>query len=297
MEIQNNFIQINTTWNSQEVNEGDGVRLRRIVGIKKMDYIDPFLMLDHIESIKLPSGFPDHPHRGFETVTYSLQGSFYHEDFAGHKGELGPGDVQWMTAGKGIVHSEMPASKTEKASGFQLWINLSSRHKMVDPYYQEIKNEKIPKYKNKNVEIFIIAGKYEGIEGPCKSISSNISYFDIQIESNSTILFPIEAEMHGFLYVFEGDYLIVDKTIIEVFQAGTFESNKINILKFTAGKVKTRFLLIFGKKLNEKIARYGPFVMNTFEEIEQAFEDYQNCKNGFEKRKTWKSENHLLKYK
>ena len=294
--MENNFIQINTTWSSQEVSEGDGVRLRRVLGIKKMDYIDPFLMLDHLQSIKLPAGFPDHPHRGFETVTYTLQGSFYHEDFAGHKGELGPGDVQWMTAGKGIVHSEMPASKTENASGFQLWINLSSKHKMVDPYYQEIKNDKIPKFKNQNVQVSIIAGKYEGIEGPCKSISSNISYFDIQIEPNSTILFPVELDMHGLLYVFEGGNLTVDKITLEPLQAGRFESNKSDIMKFLTGKTKSRFLLIFGKKLNEKIARYGPFVMNTNEEIEQAFEDYQNCKNGFENRRTWKSENHLLKY-
>ena len=297
MEIQDNFIKINEKWNSQEVSEGDGVRLRRILGIKKMDYIDPFLMLDHIQSINLPSGFPDHPHRGFETVTYSLNGCFYHEDFAGHKGELGPGDVQWMTAGKGIVHSEMPASKTGNISGFQLWINLSSKHKMVDPFYQEIKKENIPKFKNDKVEIIIIAGKYDEIKGPCKSMSSNISYFDIKVESNSTFIFPIENDMHGFLYVFEGGYIIVDKITIEEFQAGRFQSDEANLMKFTTGKEKSRFLLIYGKKLNEKLARYGPFVMNTYEEIEQAFEDYQNCKNGFENRKSWKSENHLLKYK
>jgi redox-sensitive bicupin YhaK (pirin superfamily) len=296
MENTKKIIQLQNIWKSQEVNEGDGAQVRRVIGIKKMDYVDPFLMLDHLEYITLPAGFPDHPHRGFETVTYVLKGNLIHEDFKGHKGQIGAGDIQWMTAGKGIVHSEMPASKTEPASGFQLWVNLSSQHKMVDPYYQEIKADKIPKLENENVKVAVVAGKFEGVEGPCKSISGNISFFDIELNRNSELLLPIEDIMHGFVYVFEGDSLYIGENKLAKYQAGNFISDTESLLQLKTPSNKARLLLVYGKELKEKVAKYGPFVMNTNQEIEQTFEDYQLCKNGFEDRKAWKSKNSLLKY-
>jgi quercetin 2,3-dioxygenase len=161
------------------VNEGKGAKVIRVIGNQYLRNLDPFLMLDYFK-VRLPAGFPDHPHRGFETVTYMQQGSFYHEDFKGHKGKIGPGDLQWMTAGKGILHSEVPASYDEDNLGFQLWINLESKNKMIEPAYQEYTSDKIQVYQGDKVEVKIISGKWEGKTGPIYARTPSY-YFDVHI--------------------------------------------------------------------------------------------------------------------
>jgi redox-sensitive bicupin YhaK (pirin superfamily) len=299
MEKNLNLINLTKTWKSKQTKEGDGAILQRVIGIKEVDSIDPFLMLDHLESIRLPAGFPDHPHRGFETVTYMLKGKFYHEDFKGHKGYIEEGDVQWMTAGKGIVHSEIPFSRDEDSSGFQLWVNLYSKDKLIEPFYQEIKKDKIPQIAESGAVVKIIAGSYKGTEGPCKSKSSNISYFDIIMEKGASISFTIASGMNGFIYVYEGDDLTVqneDKQVLNKYSAGSFKTSEAGELRLSSEN-GCKLLLIYGTPIGEKVAKYGPFVMNMSEELEQAMQDYQFCKNGFEGRDKWDSENKNLKYK
>jgi redox-sensitive bicupin YhaK (pirin superfamily) len=301
--MEGNLINLSKTWKSKSTNEGDGAIVQRVIGIKEVDSIDPFLMLDHLESIKLPAGFPDHPHRGFETVTYMLKGKFYHEDFKGHKGFIEEGDVQWMTAGKGIVHSEIPFSGEEDSAGFQLWVNLYGKDKMTEPYYQEIKKDKIPKVDvdDGKITVTVLAGTFMGNTGPCKSKSSDISFYDINMSSKSSVDIPIEKNMNGFLYVFDGDSVAVqeasDSKVLPKYSAGKFDITKdASTLKLSTSN-GCRLLLIYGTPLNEKVAKYGPFVMNTAEELEQTFDDYQNCKNGFEGRDKWDSDNKNLKHK
>jgi redox-sensitive bicupin YhaK (pirin superfamily) len=230
-----NKLKISDSWLGQEVNEGDAVVVRRIIGINKMTDIDPYLMLDFFENSKLPGGFPDHPHRGFETVTYLIQGKIFHEDFNGHRGEIEEGDIQWMTAGKGIVHAEMPYSFTLPTSGFQLWINLKKEFKLKEPHYQEIKRDKIPVFNdpNGNFTITIISGKYGDLEGPCKSTTPT-SFMDIKMKSNSEFEVPIgEGENSGLVFLFEGkDLKVGDKISIKQYYAVRFDSKSQNNIKF-----------------------------------------------------------------
>ena len=283
-----NKIFFSTPWSGQEVNEGDGAVVFRVIGLNKISDIDPFLMMDFFKDSKLPGGFPDHPHRGFETVTYLTEGKIYHEDFKGHKGEIEEGDIQWMTAGKGIVHAEMPYSFTEPTSGFQLWINLSKKNKMNDPTYQEIKKDKIPVIKDQEgkYKVSVIAGKVGDVEGPCKSTTPT-SFFDITLEGEYTI--QIEAGMSGFVFLFEGESLKVNEKELKKKYAVRFDSKEVSEIKFNADKGKSRFVVIFGKPLGEPIAKYGPFVMNTQQELENAVDDYRKAKNGFENRINWES--------
>lgn len=161
--------KISQTFTAREQNEGVGARVRRFIGVENLRNLDPFLMLD-LFKVALPAGFPDHPHRGFETVTYMLSGQMSHEDFKGHKGVIGPGDIQWMTAGKGIVHSEIPMSFTEPAYGFQLWLNLDKKNKFREPRYQEFDSSHIPVYKDDNITAKVIAGEVFGVKGPIEAI-------------------------------------------------------------------------------------------------------------------------------
>lgn len=290
MEIKSDSekIKFSNPWNGMEVNEGDGATVYRVIGINKVSDIDPFLMMDYFNDSKLPGGFPDHPHRGFETVTYLTQGKILHEDFKGHKGEIEEGDVQWMTAGRGIVHAEMPYSYTEPTSGFQLWINLSKENKMIEPNYQEIKNDKFPYVNIQNAKIKIIAGKIGEQEGACKSTTPT-SFFDVFLQKGQTDV-PINPNMSGFLFLFEGEKILINNSItLKKLSAIRFDTYDNISLKIQSDS-NARFVIIFGKPLKEPIAKYGPFVMNTREELEQAFEDYNRAKNGFENRKTWKSE-------
>jgi len=262
--------------------DGGGVRLLRSIASRKLDSLDPFLLLDEFKSDTPDdyiAGFPDHPHRGFETVTYMLAGFMEHRDHLGNYGLLSPGSVQWMTAGRGIVHSEMPRQENGLMWGFQLWVNLPAKDKMCKPRYQDIPPENVPVVTLDNgTKIRVIAGRAAGLEGPIKGISTEPTYIDVHMPPNTYWTSPIDEDSTAFVYVFAGDHLfvgpketadLVNKNHLAVLSSGSqFEAQTTDC--------EARFLLVSGKPINEPIARSGPFVMNTREEIRQAFVDYQN---------------------
>lgn len=264
---------------SVPVSDGAGVRLRRSIGIPQLDHLDPFLLLDEIKhedpGVPLP-GFPDHPHRGFETVTYLIEGTFRHEDSKGHTGILRPGSVQWMTAGRGIIHSEMPAEARGRFWGFQLWVNLPASHKMMDPRYQEIGSDKIPVRKNSGQETKIIAGEYEKHSGPVDT-NIPIHYFDVKLEKNAIWQTSIETSMNAFLYVLNGSLEVGDTeggTFIEQLNLGILSDG--TEIQIKSGSEASRFLFLAAEPINEPVARAGPFVMNTMGELKKAIMDYES---------------------
>ena len=263
--------------------EGAGVKLRRTIASRSLDYLDPFLLLDHFGS-KNPddymAGFPMHPHRGIETVTYMLAGTVNHKDTLGNAGSIGAGDVQWMTAGRGIMHEEMPQPRDGDMAGFQLWVNLPARDKMTVPRYQEISAARIPEVRRSDGStIRVIAGVADGVRGPVTEIVADPTYLDVTLCPGGSFFEPVERGHTVFAYVFEGE---------GAFGAGSQQGGQTvsqsRLIIFSDGdhvEVQTteqsaRFLLISGKPLHEPIARYGPFVMNTREEIEQALRDLRN---------------------
>lgn len=267
--------------------EGVGASVLRLVGTSEVRNLDPFLLMDHFSG-RLPGGFPDHPHRGFETVSYILEGTCLHEDSKGHSGEIRSGDVQWMTAGKGIIHAEMPGSSKEDSVGFQLWINLPKEKKMIEPFYQEFESSKIPVIKKDGVTAKVICGNEWGMEGAIKP-NWPVQYVDFTLDKNSNFQKEIPLGWNCFVYVYEG-VLNINGTELATNSGIVFENLKhIQLIQFQAGSVQSKFLFLGGKPIGEPIVQYGPFVMNTQEEISQAFEDYQSSKNGFEDSKTWKS--------
>jgi redox-sensitive bicupin YhaK (pirin superfamily) len=265
------------------VMEGAGVRLIRSIATSELDHVDPFLLFDHFGS-KNPAdyikGFPMHPHRGIETVTYMISGHVNHKDSIGNTGSITDGDVQWMTSGRGIMHEEMPQPNEDEMVGFQLWVNLPARLKMTKPRYQNITSEQIPQIQHEDgIKIRVIAGEVDGVSGPVKEIVANPTYLDISIPPNKTFSHPIERGHAAFAYIFEGEGLFdADETNtgkpvtcprLIVFGDG-------DLISAHAADQGVRFLLVSGKPLNEPIARWGPFVMNTQAEIEQALEDLEN---------------------
>jgi hypothetical protein len=251
-----------------------------VFGYYEMPLLDPFLLLDNFGSDNADdyiAGFPWHPHRGIETVTYMLAGEVEHGDSMGNKGVIYSGDVQWMTAGSGIIHQEMPKRFEEKMRGFQLWVNLPRSHKMMAPRYREVKSETIPEFSpNPNVKIKIIAGQLNGTKGPVQDLVVDTEYFDIAISPNTEFEVSTKHDYKAFAFVFEG--------------SGYFDPDNKNIIKedhlviFDQGdkvKIRTkadpvRFLFVSGKPLNEPIAWRGPIVMNTDEELMVAFQEYRN---------------------
>ena len=267
----------------QVVVEGAGVKLIRSIATRELDHVDPFLLFDHFGS-KDPAdyikGFPMHPHRGIETVTYMISGHVNHKDSIGNTGSITDGDVQWMTSGRGIMHEEMPQPHEDEMIGFQLWVNLPARLKMTKPRYQNITSEQIPQVQhNDGVKIRVIAGKVDGVTGPVKEIIADPTYLDISIPPNKTFSQPINRGYAAFAYIFEGEGLFDAEEInsgkpissphMIVFGNGDFVSAH-------AVDKGIRFLLVSGKPLNEPIARWGPFVMNTQAEIEQTLEELEN---------------------
>jgi redox-sensitive bicupin YhaK (pirin superfamily) len=263
--------------------EGAGVRLRRSIALPELDYLDPFLLLDHFGSdnpADYMKGFPMHPHRGIETVTYMLAGMVRHRDSLGNAGTIGPGDVQWMTSGRGIMHEEMPGPLEGLMAGFQLWVNLPARLKMTQPRYQEIASGQIPEVRREDGNrLRVIAGKADGVQGPVTEIAADPTYLDIWVPPGGTFVQAIERGHTAFAYVFEGE------GTFGVDQSGQGERvRQPKLVVFDDGdqvEVRTaeqpvRFLLVSGQPLYEPIARYGPFVMNTREEILQALQDLQN---------------------
>ena len=265
----------------QTVMEGAGVRLKRSIATATLDNLDPFLLFDHFGS-KDPAdyikGFPMHPHRGIETVTYMIKGVVNHKDSIGNSGSISSGDVQWMTSGGGIMHEEMPQPGQDEMIGFQLWVNLPARLKMGQPRYQNIFADQIPQVSRADgVKILLIAGEVDDVRGPVTEIEADPIYLDITVPQNGEFKHPVEKGHTAFAYVFEGQGLFggnnAEKAINHP-RLVEFGDGDYVLVKATDQHV--RFLLVSGKPLNEPIARYGPFVMNTQEEIQQALEDLRN---------------------
>jgi quercetin 2,3-dioxygenase len=264
------------------VTEGAGVRLKRSIGTQSLDYLDPFLLLDHFASTDprdYKAGFPLHPHRGIETVTYLLSGAVSHKDTLGNSATIAAGDVQWMTAGRGIMHEEMPQVRPEGIAGFQLWVNLPAKLKMTEPRHQNIEASEIPVIKKENgVTIRVITGEVDGARGPVSGIAIAPIYMDVWVPAKSTFVQKLEPAHTAFAYVFEGgakfsvddkrEDRVIDHPKLVVFGEG----DSINVMT-TDNPV--RFLLVSGEPLDEPVVRYGPFVMNTRQEIEQALADLQ----------------------
>lgn len=255
-----------------ETFDGANVKIYRTIGQDQNTRIDPFLMLDEFCSDKpdeYVGGFPSHPHRGFETFTYMIDGHLRHQDSMGNSGELSSGELQWMTAGRGIIHSEMPLQENGLMRGFQLWVNLPAHEKMQKPKYRDIKKDEFIDLTEGSTQIKLIAGKYKGHTGPISGLTTELEYFDINI-SKENFKFHGKANKNYFIYPFEGD-LVVDGELVPK-RTGMKFTKTVSIL---SRKNKARFLLIGGKPINESIAQYGPFVMNTKKEIIDAMSDYQ----------------------
>jgi hypothetical protein len=257
--------------------DGAGVKLKRSIGVKP-DYFDPFLMLDEFGSENKDDyigGFPPHPHRGIETVTYMLQGEFEHKDSTGAKGRMSSGDVQWMKTGSGIIHSEMPAMSEGRLHGFQLWINMPAKLKMSKPNYIYIDSNKMEIHKDTNKQVKVIAGKFENAEGPVKKHNVEPIYFDVELEKDKEFNFQLPLTHNSFIYLINGKIKIGEETHDKVKDSKLIlltNGEKLKVL----GLSKAKFLLISGKPIGEEIARGGPFVMNTKSEILQAVQDYHN---------------------
>jgi quercetin 2,3-dioxygenase len=255
--------------------DGAGVKLNRVVGTQSLPEVDPFLMLDEFRSDD-PSayiaGFPDHPHRGFETITYMLAGRMRHKDSRGNEGLLGPGDVQWMTTARGLVHSEMPEQQDGLMQGFQLWLNLPGKEKMLDPQYKDIPADTIPVIEGKGVKVKLIGGQYQGITGPIASPTTKPFIADVVLEANAEVELSVPETHQGFVYVYDGA-IEVGNTILERATAGVLDGQ--GSVTLTAGPTVSRALIVAGQPLKEPIVRHGPFVMNTVGEIHQAIADYQ----------------------
>ena len=259
--------------------DGDGVKMTRVIGTPKLDMLDPFLLLDSFgsdEPLDYIGGFPDHPHRGFETVTYILNGAMRHKDNAGHEGVIGEGDVQWMSAGRGIIHSEMPEQKDGLLQGFQLWINLPASEKMNPPRYQEYLSKNIPiESYGEAGSIKVIAGKTDaGTQGPIEADATAPYYFDVNLKAGQSFVQSVPQTHNAIFYVMQGKGL-VGETTTSVVPTQLAIMGQGDQVKITAEE-DLRFLFLAGKPLKEPVARYGPFVMNTQEEIMQAFQDFQS---------------------
>lgn len=267
----------------QTVLEGAGVRLKRSIATATLDHLDPFLLFDHFGSDNPDDyikGFPLHPHRGIETVTYMLHGVVNHKDSIGNSGSIGAGDVQWMTSGGGIMHEEMPQPDPVELSGFQLWVNMPAKLKMTKPRYQDIASHQIPQTTREDgVTVRVIAGEVDGIQGAVNEIYADPTYLDISIPANGSFSHPVARGNTVFAYVFEGEGTFGAANQEEEKRVGSprlIVLDDGDTVNARATEQPIRFLLVSGKPLNEPMARYGPFVMNTRAEIDQALEDLRN---------------------
>jgi len=266
------------TIRGRAASDGAGVKLTRVIGQPALPDLDPFLMLDEFGSDKgadYIGGFPDHPHRGFETVTYMLAGRMRHGDNQGNVGLLRPGSVQWMTAGRGIIHSEMPEQEEGLMQGFQLWVNLPAKDKMVKPRYQDIDPENVPVVERADgTKVKVLVGSFDGVRGPVTDVATDPLYLDITLPAGVKASVPVAAEHNAFGYVFEGtarigsEAQLVDRGELAVLSLG-------DGVTVEGGPKGGRLILVAGRPLREPVAKYGPFVMNTPAEIHQAIADYQ----------------------
>lgn len=274
-----NYNSIQKRLTGRPTSDGAGVKLTRLIGGAPLQDLDPFLLLDHFgshESTDYIGGFPEHPHRGFETVTYMLKGKMRHKDSAGNEGVISDGDIQWMTAGSGIIHSEMPEQSEGEMSGFQLWVNLPKSHKMTAPKYQEYKAADIPvEHRDNGVQIKVIAGQTDqGTIGVINNDYVHPNYWHVMMPTGTDLTDHLPVTHNAFIYVYDGK-IEIDEAYLKVGELAVLtpaETLRVNSLE------EARFLVISGKPLNEPVARYGPFVMNTMDEINQALQDYRDNK-------------------
>jgi len=258
------------------ITEGAGVTVHRTIGTPRLRHLDPFLLLDHFASSDPDdyiAGFPDHPHRGFITLTYMLDGHMEHRDSMGNRGDLRAGGIQWMKAASGVIHSEMPQQTDGLMRGFQLWINLPAGEKMSDPQYQEFSTERLPVVEHDGARVKIISGEYAGRRGPIHDPHTAIQYFDVSLPPETAFTHRLDGSATAFLYPFEGS-LRIGGTAVETHALAVLGSG--DEIAVSAGPQGARFILLSGRPLREPIVQYGPFVMNTEPEIRQAFEDYKN---------------------
>jgi hypothetical protein len=262
----------------QPTSDGAGVRMTRVIGSQALDSFDPFLLLDEFRSDDpndYIGGFPDHPHRGFETVTYMLAGRMRHHDNQGNSGLLGPGSVQWMTAGRGIVHSEFPEQQEGLMWGFQLWVNLPKTDKLTAPRYQDIQAEQIPEVDlGGGARARVLVGAVNGVTGPVGDVATDPLYFDLHLPPGTSYTAALPEGHNAFAYVYQGGAQVgAASTLVQRGELALLTQGAS--LPVKAGAEGARLIVVAGRPLNEPVARYGPFVMNTTEEIHQAFADYR----------------------
>lgn len=271
------FRQVERLVQGVQTSDGAGVRLTRVLTQHLQRRLDPFLMLDAFRNEKPEDyigGFPDHPHRGFETVTYMLAGRMRHHDSAGNQGLLTPGSVQWMTAGSGLIHSELPEQEHGLMEGFQLWLNLPGRNKMCKPSYRDIASDTIPQYTNSDgVTVRVIAGESHGVKGAVQRPDTEPLYLDVHLPAGTRFVQPIPASHNAFTYTYRGSVNIGDVAVPDRNMA-ILQNNGSDALLVEASQ-DARMLIISGQPLGEPIAQYGPFVMNTDEQIQQTLRDYR----------------------
>lgn len=265
----------------QATSDGAGVKLTRVLTQNLQRRLDPFLMLDAFGSDEADdyiAGFPDHPHRGFETVTYMLEGRMRHRDSAGHEGLLGNGGVQWMTAGRGVIHSELPEQEQGRMEGFQLWLNLPAQDKMREPWYRDIQTQDIPEFTtDAGVQVRVIAGASHGVAGAVQREHTEPLYLDLHLPAGASFEQALPDTHNAFVYVYRGALRFPDTGCLVPAQRMAILANQAGSdgVRLTAGDEPTRAILIAGKPLGEPIAQYGPFVMNTQAELMQAVRDFQ----------------------
>ena len=272
------IIEVKKIIKALNASDGAGVKLKRSIGTPEADYIDPFLMLDEFGSENKDdyvAGFPPHPHRGIETVTYMLNGEFEHQDSTGAKGKMSPGDVQWMKTGRGIIHSEMPAMSGGKLLGFQLWINMPAKLKKNKPEYNYIKGNELGTHKDSESVVKVIAGKYKNVEGPEKNHNVEPIYLHVVLNEDKEFKYDVPIGHNSFIYVLKGELKVGKKNHSKISDSNLILLERGDQLTVKANK-KTEFLFIAGKPIGEPIARGGPFVMNTKAEILEAIQDYNN---------------------
>ncbi len=261
-----------------EVTEGAGVTVHRSIGTPALRNLDPFLLLDHFGSDnpdEYIAGFPDHPHRGFITFTYMLDGHMQHRDSMGNQGELKPGAVQWMKAASGVIHSEMPRQANGLMRGFQLWINLPASEKLSDPAYQEFSADAIPEVALKAGQVRILAGEFDGTRGVIDDPATDVLYLDVTLPAHAAFSLPLDVSRNAFVYVFEGRAQLENDELSQHTLAVLGAGDTVDI---NAGADGARFILVAGRPIGEPVVQHGPFVMNTRAEIEQAIADYRDGK-------------------
>ena len=261
--------------------DGAGVSLTRIIGQPDLPRLDPFLMLDFFGSDnpgEYIAGFPPHPHRGFQTVTYMLAGKMRHKDSVGNEGVIDAGGIQWMNAGRGIIHEEMPEQEEGLLQGFQLWVNLPAIEKMSAPNYQDIQPDSVPMAHIQNADVKVLAGAIEGVQGPVKTTAVSPTFLDVALKSGPSEI-AMNSDESAFIYVYEGDVVVNkgdqgNETTLEQGELGVLSQKGTQLCLSTDTECK--FIVVSGKPINEPVVQYGPFVMNSQQEIVQAFNDYQS---------------------